>query len=111
MEGGSRETSFQVRLLRKSTKVSCLAAKAPMSARRDLFSSCVPVFVERVDQDKDADENVDADQVRTGRPVESGVWIATCSCETSRNFPCSRTREEDRESSSSTSTSSRSATK
>ena len=27
--------------------------------------------VERLDQDKDADENVDADQVRTERPVES----------------------------------------
>ena len=33
--------------------------------------NCVPVSVERLDQDKDADENVDADQVRTGRPVES----------------------------------------
>ena len=31
----------------------------------------MPVSVERLDQDKDADENVDADQVRTGRPVES----------------------------------------
>ena len=31
----------------------------------------VPVSVERSDQDKDADENVDADQVRTERPVES----------------------------------------
>ena len=30
--------------------------------------SCVPVFVERLDQDEDADENVDADQIRTGRP-------------------------------------------
>ena len=48
-------------------------------------SSCVPVSVERFDQDKDADENVE--------------------------LPCSRTREEDRESSSSTSTSSRFATK
>ena len=28
--------------------------------------SCVPVSVERVDKDKDADENVDADQTRTG---------------------------------------------
>ena len=27
--------------------------------------------VERLDQDKDADENVDADQIRTGRPVGS----------------------------------------
>ena len=31
--------------------------------------SCVPVSVERVDKDKDADENVDADQTRTERPV------------------------------------------
>ena len=31
--------------------------------------SCVPVSVERVDKDKDADENVDADQTSTGRPV------------------------------------------
>ena len=34
-------------------------------------SNCVPVSVERLDQDKDADENVDADHVRTVRPVES----------------------------------------
>ena len=31
--------------------------------------SCVPVSVERVDKDKDADENVDADQTSTVRPV------------------------------------------
>ena len=31
--------------------------------------SCVPVSVERVDKDKDADENVDADQTRTVRLV------------------------------------------
>ena len=31
--------------------------------------NCVPVSVERVDQDKDADENVDADHVRTRRHV------------------------------------------
>ena len=31
--------------------------------------SCVPVSVERVDKHKDADENVDADQTRTERPV------------------------------------------
>ena len=35
------------------------------------MKSCVPVSVERVDKDKDADENVDADQIRTVRPVES----------------------------------------
>ena len=33
--------------------------------------SCVPVSVKRSTQDKDADENADADQIRTGRPVES----------------------------------------
>ena len=75
--------------------------------------------VERVDKDKDADENVDADQTSTEKPVsgqptglftqleEIDIWIATCSCETSRELPCSRTREEDRESPSSSSTSSR----
>ena len=31
--------------------------------------SCVPVSVERVDKDKDANENVDADQTSTGGPV------------------------------------------
>ena len=31
--------------------------------------SCVPVSVEIVDKDEDADENVDADQTRTVRPV------------------------------------------
>ena len=31
--------------------------------------SCVPVSVERVDKDKDTDENGDADQTRTVRPV------------------------------------------
>ena len=49
--------------------VSNLTAKAPMKEQGDLFSSCVPVSVERLDQDKDADENVDADHVRTGRHV------------------------------------------
>ena len=42
-----------------------------MKEQGDLFSSCVPVSVERSDKDKDADEKVDADHVRTGRPVES----------------------------------------
>ena len=31
--------------------------------------SCVPVSVERINEDKDADENLDADQTRTGRPA------------------------------------------
>ena len=35
-------------------------------------NSCVPVSVEPLDQDKDADENVDADQIKTVRLVESG---------------------------------------
>ena len=34
-----------------------------------LVKSCVSVSVERVDKDKDADENVDADQTSTVRPV------------------------------------------
>ena len=37
--------------------------------------SCVPVSGERLDQDKDADENVDADEIRTVRPVKSGQSI------------------------------------
>ena len=37
---------------------------------RKVVDSCVPVSVERLDQDKDAYKNVDADQVRTERPVE-----------------------------------------
>ena len=40
--------------------------------------SCVLVSVERVDKDKDADENVDADQTSTGRPVSgqpTGLFI------------------------------------
>ena len=52
--------------------VSYLAAKATMKEQGDLFSSCVPVSVERIDQDREADEKVDADHVRTVRPVESG---------------------------------------
>ena len=55
--------------------VSFLAAKAPMREEGDLFSSCVPVSVKRLDQDKDADENVDADHVKPERPVESGQSI------------------------------------
>ena len=49
--------------------VSDVTANSPMKEQGDLFSSCVPVSVKRSDQDKDADENVDADHVRTGRPV------------------------------------------
>ena len=35
----------------------------------------MPVSVERSDKDKDADENVDADQISTERPVKSGQYI------------------------------------
>ena len=49
--------------------MSCLIAKAPIKEQGDLFSSCVPVSVKRSDKDKRADENVDADHVRTGRLV------------------------------------------
>ena len=42
-----------------------------MKKQGDLFSSCVPVSVKCLNQDKDADENADADHVKTGRPVES----------------------------------------
>ena len=38
---------------------------------------CVPVSVERVDKDEDADENVDPDQTSTGTPVKSGQSIGS----------------------------------
>ena len=107
--------------VQETENVSNLTAKAPMKEQGDLFSSCVSASGKRLDQDKDADEHVDADHVRTKRLVYEqppglftqcedryrlqSVWIATCSCET-RIFSCSRTREENRESSSSTSSSS-----
>ena len=73
-------------------------------------------------------KNVDADPVRTGRPVYEqppgfvhtvrglrhrlqGVGITTCSCQRSRKFPRSRAREADWKSSSSRNTSSRFAAK
>ena len=64
--------------VREIENVSNLAAVAPMKERGDLFSTCVPVSVERFDQDNDADENVDADHVRTVRPVESEQSIVLC---------------------------------
>ena len=93
------------------------------------MKSCVPVSIERLDQDKDADENADADHVSAGRPVESEQSIGLFTQHDERdtdfrvsgwphavvkqaeNLPRARTREEDRESSSSRSASSRSATK
>ena len=106
-----RQNNRPVRVLRKSTNVFLLGCESTNERTGRPVYSCVPVSVER----SDADENVDADQVRTGRPVGGeqsidlfaqreeididfkSVWIATCSCETSRKLPCSRTREEDRE--------------
>ena len=55
--------------VQETENVSNLTAKAPKEELGDLCSSCVPVSVKRSDQDKDADENVDADHVRTGRLV------------------------------------------
>ena len=49
--------------------------KNPIVSTRRPLKNCVSVSVERLDKDKDADENVDADQIRTGRPVESGQSI------------------------------------
>ena len=62
-------------VLAEQPYVSYLAAKAQMKEEGDLFCSGVPVSAERLDQDKNADENVDADHVRTGRPVRSGQSI------------------------------------
>ena len=62
-------------LLRRSEKVSCFGKGRPVNAP-SFSQSCVPVSVERVDKDEDADENVDADQTRTARPVESEQSIS-----------------------------------
>ena len=40
-----------------------------------LVKSCVPVSAERLVEDRDADENVDAAQISTERPVKSGQPI------------------------------------
>ena len=53
----------------KTPKKSNEKPKNPIVRTGRPVSSCVPVSVERLDQDKDADENVDADHVRTGRLV------------------------------------------
>ena len=42
---------------------------------RRLVNSCAPVSVERLHKDKDADENVGTDQIRTVRLVKSGQSI------------------------------------
>ena len=58
-----------VRLLRRSKKMSCFGCESTNVSTERLAKSCVPVSVERVDKNKDADENVDADQTSTERPV------------------------------------------
>ena len=90
-----------------------------MKEQGDLFASCVPVSVKRSDQDKDANKNVDADHVRTGRLVYEQPPGLFTQCEDTdidfrvsgmphaivkknRKLSCSRTREEDRESPAST---------
>ena len=100
--------------------VSNVIATAPMKEQGDCFYTCVPVSVKRSDADKDADENVDADHVRTRRLVyeqqpglftlceEIGIdfrlsGLSVAVVKQAQNFSCSRTREEDRESPASTS--------
>ena len=61
--------------------VSSLTAKAPMKETGDLFFSCVPVSVKRSGQDKEADKNVDADHVRTGRLVYDQPLGSFTQCE------------------------------
>ena len=65
-------------------KVSCLAAKAPIWALETCEKWAIHRFVHAA---------------RGDRHWLQSVWIATCSCETSRKLTCSRTREEDRGSS------------
>ena len=55
--------------------------------------SCVPVSVERVDKDKDADENVDADQTRTVRLVSgkpTGLFTQLEEIDKITRAPCRR---------------------
>ena len=59
-------SSHPVRVLRKSINVFLFDCESTNVRTGKLINSCVPVSVERLDQDKDADENVDADQIRTG---------------------------------------------
>ena len=62
---GGSEDSQQIQ---PTSKTQLSRTVRPVNAS-SFSQSCVPVSVERVDKDKDADENVDADQTRTERPV------------------------------------------
>ena len=107
------------------TEQTSRSSAQEIDTRFSLDCESTNLSVERLDKDKDTDKDADAAQsqngatrwwtlvppARGGRHRLQGVWIATCSCETSPKFSCLRTREEDRESTSSTRSSSRSATK
>ena len=62
-------------LLRRSKTDVLFGCETTNSRTVRPVKSCVPVSVEHVDKEKDADENVDADQIKTVRPVESGQSI------------------------------------
>ena len=62
-------------LPRKSTKMSFFGFESTNVSTESPVKSCVPVPVERFDKNKNADDNVDADQISTGRPVKSGQSI------------------------------------
>ena len=49
--------------------MSCFGCESTNVSTERPAKSCVPVSVERVEKDKDADENVDAQQASTERPV------------------------------------------
>ena len=55
--------------------MSCFGCESTNVSTGRPVKSCVPVSVERLNEDKDADENADADQIRTGRLVKSGQSI------------------------------------
>ena len=63
----TQEIEKDVLFGREGTKHSTRTVR-PVDGPKSI-QSCVPVPFERVDKDKDADENVDADQTRTERPV------------------------------------------
>ena len=71
-------SNHQVRSLRRLEKIVLIGREGTKNSRTvrpvdgpPSSQSCVPVSVELVDKDEDADENVDADQTRMVRPVES----------------------------------------
>ena len=68
---GSVVTSDYVTPLTNSEQPSGSLAQEIEKMSGWTFESCVPVSVERVDKDKDADENVDEDQISTVRLVKS----------------------------------------